>query len=390
MATRDDGGSDGARGRRRFLRAGAVAGAGAVAAALGAAEPAGAADGQALVVGQTNTGSATTTLLGSRLVLDRITAPETLHVVNNTTAAIYASTTGADTSAITAQALGNGGSAALLAQADTGYGVKAYGNTGVYGEAYKAVGTGVHGVAVSAATTGVFGEASTPNGMGVAGEGTKAGVYGYSELGPGVWGQTGAAGKPALRAETAALNGGIGVEVVAPSGPALRLNPGPAMPPTTGTWKAGDVVASAGLWFCVVAGTGAASRWVKLSRTFEPLAAPVRVYDSRPGKLPAGVEKSKLVHGEERVLSATVGGAVPPGIASAVQVNLTVTGTGPSGWLSLFATGVPWPGTSSINWGAEATTIANGTTVGLDADGRFTVKAAGTTDVVVDVLGYYT
>ncbi|MEZ5143774.1 MAG: hypothetical protein R2726_14840 [Acidimicrobiales bacterium] len=225
--------------------------------------------------------------------------------------------------------------------------------------------------------------------VGVYGEGELFGVAAFSNNGDAFDAHTDGTGKRAISAE-AAGPGGIGVQIDAPNGPALRLGTGPAMPPTTGTWSAGDVVASAGLWFCLAGGVGSASRWAKLSRTYQPLAAPVRIYDSRPGDPPPGVAKGKMTSGQERVIDATVGGAVPAGVASAVEVNVTVVDTDATGWLALFANGVAWPGNSTINWFQAGSIVANGTTVAVDAGARFTIRAAGSTHVVVDVTGWYT
>jgi hypothetical protein len=90
------------------------------------------------------------------------------------------------------------------------------------------------------------------------------------------------------------------------------------------------------------------------------------------------------------VIDCTQGVAVPAGIASAVEVNVTVTDTSSGGWLSLFSNAVPWPGTSTINWFQTGMTIANGTTVAVDDAARFRIRGAGSTHVVVDVTGYYT
>jgi len=373
--------------RRRFVRYG-VAAAGAAATAIVAnAAPAAAANGDAVTIGQANSGTATTTLTGSRLQI-------------NTSA-------NASTS-ITAQNTGDNGFGVLglASKTTTGVGVKGQGKTGVEGDGNFPGGVGVSGYGPTGVKgqspanngVGVSGIATGPTSTGLAGVGTSTGVYGEGEVtgiaafsngGDGLNVHTDGTAKRALIAEADGA-GGIGVEVDAPFGPALRLRQGPAIPPTTGTWVAGDVVMHAGLWLCIVGGIGPATRWVKLSRTYQPLAAPVRIYDSRPGNTPLGVVKGKTTAGGERVIDSTIGAGVPAGVASAVEVNVTVTDTDTTGWLALFANGVAWPGTSTINWSATGTIVANSVTVAVDALARFKVRAAGATHFVCDVTGYYT
>lgn len=129
------------------------------------------------------------------------------------------------------------------------------------------------------------------------------------------------------------------------------------------------------------------------------LASPsVRIYDSRPQFAPFGVAKGKLPNEAERVIDARFGEAVPASAdgatPTAALVNLTVTDTDSvSGFLSLFENGTDWPGTSNINWDAQGRTVANTTVVGLDANGRFTVRCGGApglgAHLVIDVLGYW-
>lgn len=119
------------------------------------------------------------------------------------------------------------------------------------------------------------------------------------------------------------------------------------------------------------------------------LGAPVRIYDSRPADPPLGVTKGPLANGASRVIDAKQGSAVPAGAAAAL-VTLTVTNTSAAGFVSLFKNGIAWPGTSTINW-ASATTVATTTVVALDAVAQLKayVSAGSSTDLIVDVLGFY-
>ena len=365
----------GRRARLFLASQAAVAAAGVVVAGT----PAGAANGDNLKVGQVNTGSATTRLNGSQLFVDD----------GNGGVGITVTQSGTNSYGIVSQAVGTGavGLTAQSIAAGGGWGIYAYssGSDGTYSETLKTGAAGVRGGATNG--DGVVGQ--TTNGNGVKGTCTKgAAVYGVTAgaNATAVHGEHGGAGVGvAGESDT-----GTGVYAYSANGPSLFLQGDAAMPPTTGQWYAGSVVFNDGLWLCLVSGVGAASKWVKLSRAFVPLDAPTRVYDSRPGKNPLVGPKVPMANGTERDVSAATGGAVPAGLATAVAVNLTVTGTGPAGFVSLYRNGIPWPGNSSINWDAPGTTIANGTVVAVDPAGLFTVRAKSTCDVVIDVVGYYT
>jgi hypothetical protein len=167
--------------------------------------------------------------------------------------------------------------------------------------------------------------------------------------------------------------------------------------PLASVWRDDE----ANVWLCVeVAQPGEVGRWQKIggpsaAGQLHVLPAPARIYDSRVGEQPLDVAKGKLSNSAERVIDAfhdidveSATGRAP----TAALVNLTVTGTtSTGGYLALFPNGQAWPGTSSINWDAVGRAVANTTVVGLDASGRFRVRAApgGGTDFVIDTLGYW-
>ena len=365
-------------GRRRLLLGGAAAAAAAVG-VLGSSDPAAAANGQGLTIGEPNSGTVTTTLTGSQLSVSGGNDGVALRAAQNTTngAAIVATTSGSGARGIAVSSVNAGGAEGIYASSN--------GSHGIWGESTKTGAAGIKGWA--------------NNGEGVRGEvNAGIGVRGISPNGPGVMGQSSSAQQPAVYGEATGPGPGMAAEAdtgpalyaYSASGPALVLQNDATMPPASGTWVAGSVVFHDGLWLCLVGGVGAASRWVKLSSVFVPLASPVRVYDSRPGSPPLVGTKSPMLDGQERDLAMTTGGAVPAGLATAVAVNLTVTNTGAAGFVSLYKNGVAWPGTSSINWTEPGTTIANGTMVAVDSAGVITARAKSSCDVVIDVLGYYT
>lgn len=215
---------------------------------------------------------------------------------------------------------------------------------------------------------------STINGNGIRGDGkgTGAGIWGNSDFtGVGVLG-TAAAGAVGVKASGGRAN--------------LQFVPGGTAPRGRGdAHSAGEIVADASgdLWACVV--SGAPGQWRKLAgRTsagqFHVLASPVRAYDSRSGDGP-------LAGGNQRNIAMT---GVPAG-ASVVTVSVTITGTTASGYLALFRGGASWPGNSNLNWFASGQTFAV-TTVSAVNDSRIvSVRAGGggSTQVIIDVIGYY-
>jgi len=150
-------------------------------------------------------------------------------------------------------------------------------------------------------------------------------------------------------------------------------------------------------WFVNAASLGASSVIVgAIYQYFPPnpalhlLAAPVRVYDSRTGFAPLGVTKGKLANGATRIIDTKLGGAVPAGAAAAL-VSVAVTGTDAAGFLALYRNGIAWPGTSTVNWDHVGTSTAVTTVVALDGSAqlRAYVASGASTDLLVDVVGYY-
>ena len=85
----------------------------------------------------------------------------------------------------------------------------------------------------------------------------------------------------------------------------------------------------------------------------------------------------------------TGGATGVPADAEAVVVNVTVTGPTGSGYLTAYPTGTSRPQASNLNF-LPGQTVANLATVKVGAGGAVTLfNSFGSTDVVVDVVGYY-
>jgi hypothetical protein len=166
-------------------------------------------------------------------------------------------------------------------------------------------------------------------------------------------------------------------------------------PFVSGARTAGQMLfdANSELWICVESGNPGV--WRRLASPNAVgfatiLPAPARIYDSRPGAIPLAVTKAPLTGGEVRGISALVGQHVPL-TATAIMCNLTVTATSNGGWLAVYPGNTDFPGTSTLNWFASESTVANMTVVGLDSGGDISLmcSAGSTCDVVIDVLAYY-
>jgi hypothetical protein len=120
---------------------------------------------------------------------------------------------------------------------------------------------------------------------------------------------------------------------------------------------------------------------------YHPLV-PTRIEDTRPGSGLAGSGQAPGPGDQLGVQVAGQGGVPSSGVA-AIVVNLTVTDPTASGYVGVFPTGVARPLASTIDFLAGQTK-ANMAEVALGLGGQISVyNAAGTTQVVVDVEGWY-
>ena len=124
------------------------------------------------------------------------------------------------------------------------------------------------------------------------------------------------------------------------------------------------------------------SAWIGQFRAL----APARILDTRNNIGGIGTQ----IRGGQTVNVPVVGtGGVPASGVAAVVLNITVTGAGGPGYLTLFPTGSPQPASSSINYKAWDT-VANlvQAPVGTGGDASIYVGGAAV-NVIADVVGYY-
>ena len=95
-----------------------------------------------------------------------------------------------------------------------------------------------------------------------------------------------------------------------------------------------------------------------------------------------------LTGGIATTLKVTGRGGVPASGVAAVALNVTLTEPSTTGYLTVWPTGSPQPNTSNLNFTAGRT-VANAVLSKVGEDGQISLfNNAGTTNVVVDVLGW--
>jgi hypothetical protein len=116
------------------------------------------------------------------------------------------------------------------------------------------------------------------------------------------------------------------------------------------------------------------------------LAAPVRVADTRNfgGPIASGTSRCFQIGGVD----------VIPTDASAIVMNLTAVGQTTNGWLTAYPRGQMVPATSTLNFGTNEYSMANGAIVGIGSSSQVCVNVgtingvAGSAQVIVDATGY--
>ena len=121
-------------------------------------------------------------------------------------------------------------------------------------------------------------------------------------------------------------------------------------------------------------------------------SSPTRICDTRPTSVSGTTDPcTGNTQSTGTTLTVPVAGyANIPATASAVVVNLTVTGTTAAGYLTAWPTGATQPLASSLNW-TSGETVANRVTVPIGSNGTISIfNSQGSTDVIVDVDGWFT
>jgi hypothetical protein len=218
----------------------------------------------------------------------------------------------------------------------------------------------------------------------VLGEGNGDGVMGSGQV--GVRGYTNA-----VTLAAAGVHGGA----LAPTVPALRagtdsgllaLDGAQAAPPSTGSYRRGDVLndsGGSGVWVCVTAGTPGVWRKVAGAASagaYHPKGG-ARAYDSRK-------TGGKLLSGQTRTVTIPL--SVVPARTTAIHYVLTAISTSGKGSLVAFQTGTSRPAVTSIIWWGRDQRHSNALTTELNNSRQLSVYAtSGSTHFTIDVIGYY-
>ncbi len=167
-------------------------------------------------------------------------------------------------------------------------------------------------------------------------------------------------------------------------------------------WPAGDTRANLALLPVSVDGTinafnndGAAHLiidivgWYDGTSVEEPAlrtTSPTRVIDTRDG---TGTTATPFGDGETRTFDLTGTNGIPSSGVTAVVANLTVTGTTATSHLTVWPAGQPKPTASNLNWPA-GDTRANLALLPVSVAGEINAfNNDGSTDVVIDVVGWF-
>jgi subtilase family serine protease len=116
---------------------------------------------------------------------------------------------------------------------------------------------------------------------------------------------------------------------------------------------------------------------------------PCRVVDTRPANGPTGPLAGPSLSGNtSRSFPLTTGSCNLPSTAQAYSLNLTAVPQVPLGYLTAWPTGQTQPGTANLS-APTGTVTSNAAIVPAGTSGSIDVYASNTTDLVIDVDGYF-
>ena len=116
---------------------------------------------------------------------------------------------------------------------------------------------------------------------------------------------------------------------------------------------------------------------------------PCRIMDTRPGQGQVGAfGPPTLAGGSTRTVPVPTHPTCGVPIAAAYSINVTVVPPGPLGYLTAWPTGQPRPTVSTLN-ALAGQIVANAAIVPAGTSGDINIFVTDTTDVVVDINGYY-
>ena len=131
--------------------------------------------------------------------------------------------------------------------------------------------------------------------------------------------------------------------------------------------------------------------WFPVGASFTGLT-PARLLETRAGLTTVDGQflgGGAVGHDSSLAVQIAGRGGVPATGAGAVALNITVTNPTAAGFLTAFGTGQERPTASNLNF-VPGATVANLALVSVGESGRITIyNSAGTSDVIIDVLGWF-
>jgi hypothetical protein len=119
---------------------------------------------------------------------------------------------------------------------------------------------------------------------------------------------------------------------------------------------------------------------------FRAADQPVRILDTRIGNGRFG----PIPANQDVKLQVTGRGGVPASGVTGVILNVTATDTNSFGFISAYASGGSWPGTSNLNYTA-GTTVPNQVVVAVGSDGAIILhnsSPSSRVQLIADIEGY--
>jgi CSLREA domain-containing protein len=122
---------------------------------------------------------------------------------------------------------------------------------------------------------------------------------------------------------------------------------------------------------------------------------PTRIRDTRAAPLTVGGPAGAVAPQGDLLVDPNVAPGLPPvGQYSAIVVNVTATGASQAGWLTVYPSDESLPTAANLNFLAGQT-VPNLVKIAVGADGKIKINntggcaCAGTTHVIVDLIGYF-
>jgi alpha-tubulin suppressor-like RCC1 family protein len=112
---------------------------------------------------------------------------------------------------------------------------------------------------------------------------------------------------------------------------------------------------------------------------------PSRLLDTRSG---VGAPRGPVPIGSTTALTVTGRAGVPASGVTAVMLNVTVTGSAGTGYVTAWPAGAPKPTASNVNF-VKGQTVANQVMAKVGTGGKVNLYASAGTQLIVDVAGYF-